>query len=1028
MYSLDLSTNINADEELEAKFEELFGPNAEHTDKTFLQNAIENMKIKKFDQSFSKMASEFKRNVRVEKIPSINDIIELELSQFQLSARFLLDLGDFNTSTGGKCFDWINPPGMRTIIYRIVPIVDASTKTRYYDVQQVVYSESTDENTYMQRFYIDMPKKEEELCIFTFSIDGSELYVNMGLLSNNKLKVSQHPTYVDCKAEFTNGPHIGLSTHQSTIPNNELNKELWYDANIDAKIVLIDPVTCEPILRKLYYDKASKKWRSKIKLQPYKMYFAFEITCGNYNAFRKLTFLEQGIYYRFGLYGFSLDEISAIQCLEKDNSPQAWYHIASILLKDGELKNEDLGLEYLNKSANAGCYAAETDLAVWYYFNRPSKIEKAQELIQKSIECGYPPALHIAAYAYETGTVVVQNLEKAFNFYMAASKANYAPSIERLSCINSNYEIPDEADEAKLRESFLKSFASRTGHILFCLGRALLGRVYLGAEFYAMLNAEEYEDASYLCVNANQGAKLIIDAANRGDKSAFLDAAIFLHYEMHGIKSDKAKALKYYSLLSEDCLFAKAQTAIWLLNGIGCKQSNVNDKKAYSLLLDVAAANVDAPLVFETLGRICIEGRGCEVNLLSAEKWLQQAINHGSSDACLDLAMLYQTYVRQGNNEQETLYKKIVQLLQLGAQRGSPECREKLSELSKDTIFNTSVKSKTDNSKTSEDLSQISGKLDAIHELVKQVDNKTEQIQVQMAHLVRFAVQDLQKWLQKEKEDLAPFIQNNNEKAIAAFADKLANYLSIHIHGSDTLIQKETANLQSIFGIIWDRLLPTTQTSLVSAGVLWSYCEDIGNNFDYSGVCISATSALESELKRVFYTGFQEYLYNHYGDPSKLPMDTVFSVWPEKLLNKTKAACQNEFLNPGSSVLGIGNSFTLGTLPYLFWDKDPVNRKLLQQRMKEYLQTIVKDCYADNPLKYINPLIKEGDKTIRDPNSFISQCEQIRENFRNPAAHIDIIPWEKADECYSEVVGKADSFRYATQAKGLIMKLYEFLK
>ena len=256
----------------------------------------------------------------------------------------------------------------------------------------------------------------------------------------------------------------------------------------------------------------------------------------------------------------------------------------------------------------------------------------------------------------------------------------------------------------------------------------------------------------------------------------------------------------------------------------------------------------------------------------------------------------------------------------------------------------------------------------------------------------------------------------------------MANYLSIHIHGSDTLIQKETANLQSIFGIIWDRLLPTTQTSLVSAGVLWSYCEDIGNNFDYSGVCISATSALESELKRVFYTGFQEYLYNHYGDPSKLPMDTVFSVWPEKLLNKTKAACQNEFLNPGSSVLGIGNSFTLGTLPYLFWDKDPVNRKLLQQRMKEYLQTIVKDCYADNPLKYINPLIKEGDKTIRDPNSFISQCEQIRENFRNPAAHIDIIPWEKADECYSEVVGKADSFRYATQAKGLIMKLYEFLK
>ena len=124
----------------------------------------------------------------------------------------------------------------------------------------------------------------------------------------------------------------------------------------------------------------------------------------------------------------------------------------------------------------------------------------------------------------------------------------------------------------------------------------------------------------------------------------------------------------------------------------------------------------------------------------------------------------------------------------------------------------------------------------------------------------------------------------------------------------------------------------------------------------------------------------------------------------------------------------MGNSFTLGTLSYLFWDKNPDNRKLLQQRMKEYLQTIVKDCYADNPLKYINPLIKEGDKTIRDPNSFISQCEQNRENFLNRAAHIDIISWEKADECYFEIIGKADSFRCAAQAKGLIMKLYEFLK
>ena len=119
----------------------------------------------------------------------------------------------------------------------------------------------------------------------------------------------------------------------------------------------------------------------------------------------------------------------------------------------------------------------------------------------------------------------------------------------------------------------------------------------------------------------------------------------------------------------------------------------------------------------------------------------------------------------------------------------------------------------------------------------------------------------------------------------------------------------------------------------------------------------------------------------------------------------------------------------MGVLPYLFWDKDEDKRQLLQLRMKEYLQSIVKECYTDNPLKHINPLIKKDGKTMRAPYSFISQCEQIREAYRNPAAHIDIVSWKEADACYSEVViGKADAFRYSSEAKGLIMKLYEFLK
>lgn len=75
----------------------------------------------------------------------------------------------------------------------------------------------------------------------------------------------------------------------------------------------------------------------------------------------------------------------------------------------------------------------------------------------------------------------------------------------------------------------------------------------------------------------------------------------------------------------------------------------------------------------------------------------------------------------------------------------------------------------------------------------------------------------------------------------------------------------------------------------MSAGVLWKSCASITkDNFDFSGVCISATSALESELKRVFYTGFQNFLEARYGKPDTNNWKYTFANWPEKLLSCTQ--------------------------------------------------------------------------------------------------------------------------------------------
>ena len=106
----------------------------------------------------------------------------------------------------------------------------------------------------------------------------------------------------------------------------------------------------------------------------------------------------------------------------------------------------------------------------------------------------------------------------------------------------------------------------------------------------------------------------------------------------------------------------------------------------------------------------------------------------------------------------------------------------------------------------------------------------------------------------------------------------------------------------------------------------------------------------------------------------------------------------------------------------MFYDKNASQKSLLQNRMKEYLKTIVRAEYYGAPLKAFND--------YADENNFVRQCESIRTLYRNPAGHVDVLSRESAEECYTRVVGvgKVDAFRFAHEVQGLIMTLYGYLK
>lgn len=299
---------------------------------------------------------------------------------------------------------------------------------------------------------------------------------------------------------------------------------------------------------------------------------------------------------------------------------------------------------------------------------------------------------------------------------------------------------------------------------------------------------------------------------------------------------------------------------------------------------------------------------------------------------------------------------------------------------------------------------------------------------VQMKKALRFVKGDLQAWLKKEKERFDSDAQACDEDAIAASVSKSNDYIQQQVSSATQLIDDETKRLRIAFGSTWEKLLPSTQTSLISAGVLWASCAGIEDqNFDYSGICITTTCGLEAALKSIFYTGFQEYLQTKYGHPTALPIDEIYTYWPEELLDTKYYAFRRILDDGGRPTVNMGDHFTMGMLPYLFYGRNPVVR----EKMNEYLKTILKKSDAISGKWWaINALdqmvnIRTGE---READSFVSRCELIRESYRNPAAHSRIVDRKTAKACTDAIVGRVEAFKHNMEVQGLLMELYSMLK
>lgn len=170
-------------------------------------------------------------------------------------------------SLQGKHFSITEPKNVNTVIYQVnktskEEVLNGAPK---FTIERLEYAEELRDNASRKTFFVDNPKQEgNQLVILSFA--NNKVVVNMGILQNDKVKISKKPMPVKFDTLYSE--------------DETMYKEFKYTPNLQRPISIIDPATTEEVKPTLFFDDKTNEVKGQIQLEPQKPYFAFEIRDG----------------------------------------------------------------------------------------------------------------------------------------------------------------------------------------------------------------------------------------------------------------------------------------------------------------------------------------------------------------------------------------------------------------------------------------------------------------------------------------------------------------------------------------------------------------------------------------------------------------------------------------------------------------------------------------------------------------------------------------------------------------------------
>lgn len=382
---------------------------------------------------------------------------------------------------------------------------------------------------------------------------------------------------------------------------------------------------------------------------PNKSYFAFQIRHKETDAISfPISMLQQGVFYRKGLHGFPKDFVKAAELLETDGSIEALCELALLFKEPGSFNAPDAYKEYLLSSVEQGCEKAiiEMSLGVAFGENAYKAIDECIDLLKNTVTDDSAEGNFVLAYLLEN-----DNPKDAFDLFLRAAKNEYAPALSRLYC--SDYTL-DGQSEDELYDIFMTTHKENRGLLEYCMGCAC----FYG---YGIETRKEV------------GIDLIKNSAYLGDYDS--EQLLFDIFDLDEEYVDKTKALFWLEKIAIHDESSLVKLANWYIDGIGCIQSNDNDKKAFACLSSLEHS--DNRSAVNNLAWLYKEGRGCKVDYGRAKELFERAAKLDCTASYYHLGTMYEEGL--GTDIDLSLAKEMYKI---ATEKGHKKASERLECLS----------------------------------------------------------------------------------------------------------------------------------------------------------------------------------------------------------------------------------------------------------------------------------------------------------------------------------------------------------